>query len=174
MQKKILAVLLTLFMAGFAGSAFAQVPVLPTLDIELDDSFNESYDFDTDIDLDLDIDWTRDNDVIDVDNGSGTVLNQISNQTPGFGVPGYVENGNGGRGFTQQMSGNVAAQASLLNGDIEGSVVAVGNALSINGSYNHTHTGTIDIGVDIDIEDSFTADDSFNTEGSYNGLPFAE
>ncbi|GJL79101.1 MAG: hypothetical protein NPINA01_20900 [Nitrospinaceae bacterium] len=186
MQKKILSVVLSLFLAGSASSAFAG---FYDIDVDIDDSFNKEVDVDInkswDIDVDVDktkiinktktINKTYDNDVFDVDNDDGAVLNQYVNGAPMGDLYSFQENGPRGMGLpTAQMSGNVASQVNNATGDI--SSIAIGNMLSIEDSFNRTrnstrnHTRNLDIDVDVDIEDSFNVDDSFNQSGFPGGL----
>jgi hypothetical protein len=178
MQKKILSAVLSLFLVGSASSAFAGYY---DVDVDIDDSFNKELNVDInkswDIDVDIDktktitkvkaISKTYDNDTFDVDNASGAVLNQYVNG----GLQGAPYMTMGGRGGlpTAEMSGNIASQVNNATGDV--SSIAIGNMLSIDGSYNSTRTSTrtssrsLDVDVDVDIDDSFNVDDSFNRGG---------
>jgi hypothetical protein len=194
MQKKILSAVLSLFLVGSASSAFATY--YPSLDVDIDDSFNKeaNVDINKSWDIDVDIDKTKiinktktinktfDNDVFDVDNADGAVLNQYVNGAPMgnrasmgavYSIP---EQGRPGMGMglpTAQMSGNVASQVN--NATSEVSSIAIGNMISIEDSFNKTrnrsrsYSHDVDINVDVDIDDSFNVDDSFNKSGHHRG-----
>jgi hypothetical protein len=186
MQKKILSAVLSLFLVGSASSAFADY--YPSLDVDIDDSFNKevNVDYNKSWDIDVDINKTKiinktkaisktyDNDVFDVDNAGGAVLNQYVNSAPTPDLWSIQEVGPRGMGLpTAQMSGNVASQVNNATGDV--SSIAIGNLLSVDGSYNSTRTSTrtstrsLGIDVDVDVDDSFNIDDSFNRRGGHRG-----
>lgn len=153
MQKKILSAVLALCLVGSASAAFAE-----------DGYYIRSLD----VDVDVEINKAFDNDLIDVDNDSGNVLAQASNiqMGPGFGSN-FNTGGPSGMGLPSQMNlGNVAAQA---NDDINGSLLAVGNSMSISFTDSLNTTSNLDINVAID--DSFNAHDSFNQVGHLGPRP---
>lgn len=169
MQKKILSAVLSLFLVAYASSAFADGYWTPSLDVEIEDSFNRSVEIEIDIedvdDVEIEDSFnTRfDNDVFDVNNDDGMVLNQLSNVHLG-----YVGGSRRGGLPTQLANGNIAVQVNSVEG-LEGGIMAIGNSLSINGSFNSPRTTTTTISTDIDVEVDDSFNDNFNHRGGYGG-----
>ena len=165
MQKKILSAVLSLCLVGAASVAFADDDYDVDIDVEINKSFEKH--------INVEVNKSMDNDLIEVNNDDGNVLSQASNittlpgrsgnQVPTRILPGDYGLGGGVNAYQTSM-GNVAAQA---NAEIDGSLLAVGNSMSLtfDDSFNHTRsmTKTLDLDVDVDIDDSFNIDDSFKS-----------
>ena len=157
MQKKILSAVLSLCLVGSASVAFAD-----DYDFDLDVEINKSWEKN----IDVEINKSMDNDLIEVNNDDGNVLSQASNIRLGGGFEPLRGISRGGVAAYQTNYGNVAAQA---NAEIDGSLLAVGNSMSLtfDDSFNHTYSRTksLNLDIDVDVDDSFNVDDSFKRSG---------
>jgi len=163
MQKKILSVVLSLFLVGSASSAFAGGYWTPSLDVDVEDSFNQDNDG---FDVDIDDSFNKKYDVDIDDSFNTTNKTKVDVVAQGNLVGGHIViqqfGGSAGSGVGGDM---ITVDNSINNSDI--------NTHNINDSYNKTRTSTRtstrNLNIDVDIDDSFNVDDSFNRAGRRHG-----